>query len=521
MKRLYSTLVIALTLAMGCSKDKNEPQPAPAPTPPSTSVGVTSANVVGTWQVDEVQLSRSLTKEEIDCGKKTTLSFSENVLKISDYQYSNNECLLTEVFYKITIEDGKIYYFNEKNEKELIFVGNILDNKLIITNGKDGADKIILKKLNDNKPSLPAEKQATAEVSTTGASLSNISFEVLEKNADTYFLIEKKDFSGGSVSFDVKKFIGKELTFRAIDKNTNDIVGETSKTITEGNTTISIAVTKKVYTATITVTKNNVPQSNVKVFALDPMAISGFLLVTKIGATGLETHLAAVAKAQATTNTQGVVTFENLKSQYKSLTKYSFVVLKNKAPYYQLIELDMNGTAQTGKIALVDTPPPPAHQPIKLIVRVYDTDGNPLTNAKVQIGGASGKTDEEGKISFNGETNATYQYTITNECGTTKSGSVTTHAHDSDYTHIVNSFEPEKGNIVITNNSEGNNPYTVSVGSKSWIVEGGRTLTLTGKVGVTYNVRWKQNSGYIVYPTTGNKKVSISCKDRNVAVTFS
>lgn len=49
----------------------------------------------------------------------------------------------------------------------------------------------------------------------------------------------------------------------------------------------------------------------------------------------------------------------------------------------------------------------------------------------------------------------------------------------------------------------------------------GKTLNVKVKVGKEYKVEWKQISGYLIYPTTGSKKVLPTCKNKTVTVSFS
>ncbi|MDO4228801.1 MAG: hypothetical protein Q4C98_03240 [Capnocytophaga sp.] len=179
------------------------------------------------------------------------------------------------------------------------------------------------------------------------------------------------------------------------------------------------------------------------------------------------------------------------------------------------IELNLDGTANNnggnnngGDIV---------KQPADIVVVLTDTEGNPLSNATVVVGGITQKTDINGKTeAFKGETNSTYEWKATTACGETKIGRLTTGNRGLEYT--INTFTAEKGTLVLTNNSD--NPYTVTIGNKSWVINGNSTMNLTIALNTTYKVYYKQNSGYLVYPTTGDRTVKADCKSRTVAATF-
>lgn len=160
---------------------------------------------------------------------------------------------------------------------------------------------------------------------------------------------------------------------------------------------------------------------------------------------------------------------------------------------------------------------PIVRQPAEINVIIKDTEGNPLSGATVTVGGISKVTDVNGKASgFEGQTHTIYDWTVRTQCGETKRGTLSTGDKGLEYT--IDSFKSEKGTIVITNNSS--NPYTVTIGNQKWVIEGKRTLNLTAFYNTTYTVEWKQNSGYLIYPTTGSKNVKLDCNQGTVAVSF-
>lgn len=187
----------------------------------------------------------------------------------------------------------------------------------------------------------------------------------------------------------------------------------------------------------------------------------------------------------------------------------------------QTVELKLDGTANSnnngGNGGNNGGTPPVVKQPAQIDILIKDSEGNPLSGATVTVGGITKTTDSKGKAAgFNGETNSTYEWSVKTQCGETKNGTLSTKDRGLEYT--INSFRAEKGTIVITNNSS--NPYTVTIGNQKWVIEGKKTLNLTAFYNTTYTVEWKQNSGYLIYPTTGSKDVKLDCKQGTVAVTF-
>lgn len=205
------------------------------------------------------------------------------------------------------------------------------------------------------------EKQAKAQVSITGHLQENMQVQLLKKiSSNEYAIFEKKDFVGADVIFDVKKYIGQELFFWVIDKKTNRTIGKSSKVITEGNNAISIVLVKEkanqIYSAKITVLSKNVPQSGVKVYAIEPIGIhlfDNFVQAKMNLKNALDELIKQKTALEVTTDARGVATFENIQTLYSyENLKILFVVLKDKAPYYESLELKMEGTLQMGTISL-------------------------------------------------------------------------------------------------------------------------------------------------------------------------
>ncbi|MDO5104380.1 hypothetical protein [Capnocytophaga sp.] len=259
-------------------------------------------------------------------------------------------------------------------------------------------------------------------------------------------------------------------------------------------------------------------------YALSGIQASSFIITTLLAPINYERYIQTVEsayKTKAVTNSQGIATFDNLKPEYVNLAQYTFVVLTQTAPYYQSVQLTMNGTAQAGTISLSgsNNNQGGTNNEIPVTFYVYDTDYTPLENATVVVGGVSGKTDKEGSVGFRGKPNSAYDYQVVSECGEVKSGTVRTGA--SSHQEYVRGFTPQEGTISITNNSNGSNPYTITIGTKTWRLEAGKTLDVKVKLGKQYQVEWKQISGYLFYPTTGSKRVSPTCQNKKVTISFS
>lgn len=72
------------------------------------------------------------------------------------------------------------------------------------------------------------------------------------------------------------------------------------------------------------------------------------------------------------------------------------------------------------------------------------------------------------------------------------------------------------GTIMLKNISS--NPYTVTIGSEQYVVEGGATKTIETSLG-SKNINVRQKSGYILYPTVKDYTGTVTC-DEILTVTF-
>ena len=78
--------------------------------------------------------------------------------------------------------------------------------------------------------------------------------------------------------------------------------------------------------------------------------------------------------------------------------------------------------------------------------------------------------------------------------------------NNSGNANIVNPGQSKAGTIILINTSR--NPYTVQVNGQAYVIEGKTTKRYIGALG-TYTVSWKQNSGYVLYPTVGSTEVEL------------
>lgn len=89
--------------------------------------------------------------------------------------------------------------------------------------------------------------------------------------------------------------------------------------------------------------------------------------------------------------------------------------------------------------------------------------------------------------------------------------------NNSGNANIVNPGQSKAGTIILINTSR--NPYTVEVNGEAYVIEGKTTKRYIGALG-TYTVSWKQNSGYVLYPTEGSTEVELTGGQNTKEVRF-
>lgn len=533
MNRIVIFFVATLLLTIGCGKSDNGSDTPTPPSTPSVETKMTTDMLLGTWQLVEYEIKGKKMSQSTDieeakswqCNKQGTIAFSATVMKTTRYQYGlGNSCREDEFYDRYVIRDNKIYIFDDSNKEIYLFTVSALKDYLtMVREGEDG--KVAYKKLSAEQPTFPLGKQATLEITMLGNTLDNVKIGIHQEISEHIFEeVAEGSLTNGKASFDVKKYIGKELHFVLKNKTTNEYVSERVKvTITEGKNTISLTYAPKVYTANITVTQNNAPLANQKVYALSVFEFNSLKAMTNFASsfTIFEQTVESTFKTKSITNSQGVAIFENLKPQFSNLSQYTFVVLTKTAPYYKSVELNMDGTAQSGTILLSESAQGGTTNG-KTSVRFWlsGEKGEIILDATVQINGKTGYTNTNGMVMFEDmPENTNLEYTITTKkCKKITKGVHRTGKANTTTTVHLNTIDPEEGKMVIKNNSS--NPYTVKIGSQSWVLEGKDSIILNGELNTEYTVSWKQNSGYLIYPTTGSKNIAFTCQERVINVSF-
>lgn len=535
MKKIVSILTIFILVLTNCGKSDNGSDTPQAPSAPQ-NVAVTAETLLGTWQLVELETEGRKISQSTDaddkkawqCGKQGTIAFSSTIIKVTRYALNDDDsCEKAELYNKYVVKNSKIYGLDENNKEVYLFTVSITGDQLTLS--EDGnKDKLFYKKSSTTQPTAPVEKQATVEVTVTGSSLDNVKVEVLRQRQERVFEeVDEGNLVGGKVSLDVKKYIGSELYFVLKNKNTDEEVSERVKiTITEGKNVVALVYASKVYTANITVTQNNAPLANQKVYALSGVEFSSFASMATFAGSVYDTFVQSVEelyKTKATTNAQGIATFENLKSG-----QYTFVVLTRTAPYYKSVQLNMNGTAQAGTISLSGsnnqgggtTPIPTPKGKASVLFWLSGPNGEIILDATIEVNGVVKRTNTNGMATFNDmPENTNINYVITTKtCKKVTRGTHRTGNANTINTVRLDTIDPEEAELILQNNSS--NPYTVTIGSRNWVVDGKSSIKLSGNLNTSYEVSWKQNSGYLIYPTTGSEEVSPTCSNKTIKVSF-
>lgn len=223
-------------------------------------------------------------------------------------------------------------------------------------------------------------------------------------------------------------------------------------------------------------------------------------------------------KAAVNTNAEGIAVFENLKPEVSNLNGYTFFVVTSLDPYYQKVERIMDGTAQEATITLSDSQTQERKVPVTFYVK--DANNKAVKDAKVTVGTEVGTTDYLGLVDIQAPVNTQINYTVKTLCNQTKTGSYTTNPHITNMVMVtLTSAENcnSKGTLTLKNTSS--NPYTVKVGNRTFVMEGKSTETLEVAL-ETYTVSWKQNSGYMFYPTEGSTTAEFSSNRKSITISF-
>lgn len=542
MKRLstfFTVLsLIALTI-IGCSKDDggsdnngNNSGNGTGNSNGNSNTGqavtaITPDFLNGTWshvefEYDGVKFSNNANHQtEWNCVKKGSFVFTKNQVTLITNQYDDedNTCTENRGTFNYTVENGKVYLVVQ-GKKELLDITKAGDNIVVSIKDEDGkTTKRTLTKTSSNS-TAPAAKKATAKITVSGVTNG---IKVIVANStfkSSHVAVKEATVSNGSATIDVSEYIGRKLYF-IVEKDNEYLSTEVEKTIAEGDNTIALTATAKDYTVKIKVVNNGTAVSGKKVYAATSLSFDGIKYLITLSK-GDESKITPSLVKVVTTNEQGIATFENLRPEVSNLNKYTFFVVTSSSPYYKEVELAIDGTAKESTITLAGSQAQTRKVNVEFLVR----DSNEyLNNVKITIEGQTKSTNTIGSVKgyvvFELEQNKSFSYTATTPCGHTKTGSFTTNAYSNTVQVTLNTTEncnnQAKGTLIIKNNSK--NPYTVKVGSSTFVMEGKTTRTFEVAL-KTYTVSWKQNSGYAFYPTEGSYDAEFSSNNREITVSF-
>ena len=530
--------LIALSI-IGCSKDDggsdnngNNSGNGTGNSNGNSNTGQTVAAITpdflnGTWshvefEYDGVKFSNNANHQtEWNCVKKGSFVFTKNQVTLITNQYDDedNTCTENRGTFNYTVENGKVYLVVQ-GKKELLDITKAGDNIVVSIKDEDGkTTKRTLTKTSSNS-TAPAAKKATAKITVSGVTngvkviVANSTFK------SSHVAVKEATVSNGSATIDVSEYIGRKLYF-IVEKDNEYLSTEVEKTIAEGDNTIALTATAKDYTVKIKVVNNGTVVSGKKVYAATSLSFDGIKYLITLSK-GDESKITPSLVKVVTTNGQGIATFENLRPEVSNLNKYTFFVVTSSSPYYKEVELAIDGTAKESTITLAGS----QVQTRKVNVEFFVRDSNEyLNNVKITIEGQTKSTNTIGSVKgyvvFELEQNKSFSYTATTPCGHTKTGSFTTNAYSNMVQVTLNTTEncnnQAKGTLIIKNTSK--NPYTVKVGSSTFVMEGKTTRTFEVAL-ETYTVSWKQNSGYAFYPTEGSYDAEFSRNNREITVSF-
>ena len=544
MKRLstfFTVLsLIALTI-IGCSKDDGGSDNNGNNSGNGTGSGNGNSNsgqtvtaitpdfLNGTWSVvefeyDGVKFSNNANYRNMwNCIKQTTYVFTKTQITINSSQYDtdDNTCKRNTASFNYTVTNNKLSFMegSSKRESDLAKEGNNFTLSIKDDEGKTQKFTFSKSNANGNNGGSNNEiaKKATAKITVSGVTNGVKVIVATSTFKSSHVAVKEATVSNGSATIDVSEYIGRKLYF-IVEKDNEYLSTEVEKTIAEGDNTIALTATAKDYTVKIKVVSNGTAVSGKKVYAADSYTFQALSYGLKTG-NGNENLLTSTKNA--TTNAQGIATFSDFRPTYNN-QKYTFFVVTSSSPYYKEVELAIDGTAKESTITLAGSQAQTRKVNVEFLVR----DSNEyLNNVKITIEGQTKSTNTIGSVKgyvvFELEQNKSFSYTATTPCGHTKTGSFTTNAYSNMVQVTLNTTEncnnQAKGTLIIKNNSK--NPYTVKVGSSTFVMEGKTTRTFEVAL-ETYTVSWKQNSGYAFYPTEGSYDAEFSRNNREITVSF-
>ena len=530
MKKLLSIFAALCLIALSivaCSKqdEKNNND--------SSDNAITTDFLVGNWQpiefeIDGLKISNNPSyQKQWNCLKQTVYTFTKTQLSIaaSQFDVDNDRCVRNIGAFTYSINKNKLILVDTEGRTvvDIAKEGDYLSTITKDNNGK--TQKYTFRKVannggnnnsnNDNNNNNTA-KTATAQIIVSGVT-DGVVWVAETPFRGSVFLLESATVVNGKASIDVSGYIGKKLYF-IVRKDNEYLSTEVAKTITEGDNAITLIAVAKSYTAKIKVLSNGTPVNNKKVYATTNVYFLGIQALLIMSKGNAEQIPANNIKAAVNTNAEGIAVFENLKPEVSNLNGYTFFVVTSLEPYYQKVERTMDGTAQEATITLSDSQTQERKVPVTFYVK--DANNKAVKDAKVTVGTEVGTTNHSGLVDIQAPVNTQINYTVKTPCNQTKTGSYTTNPHITNMVMVtLTSAENcnSKGTLTLKNTSS--NPYTVKVGNRTFVMEGKSTETLEVAL-ETYTVSWKQNSGYMFYPTEGSTTAEFSSNRKSITISF-
>lgn len=523
-----AAICLATAFTVGCSKsDDSTPS-----TQTQTQTGggqtggeqqqqntVTTDFLQGTWKVEEAEEEGV----KYSTSTETAIQREWNAFKSTAFVFTNSELSIVEKYYDeptrtLVNRTTKFSYTLDKGKMQLSGTDNSAIERVVTREG----DKFIMKITNGGKttkltlvkgtPNEAVQKQAVAKVTITGTQVAGSKVLFYDQDPRPGGITNKgiKEITNGKVDFDVKEYIGKKLYFVVMDPRTNRFLSElVEHTITEGDNAISIALRAIQPTgAKITVTKDGNPLQNQDVYfatGVQLINFNGWKATQGILSYSKSLALTALEGAtKVTTDAQGVANASISAGFYKVV-----VLLDNDYKELDLTVVDEQVKEATISFTTVI-------QKVDVTFSVTDKDNRLWDDVEITVSGQTKRTSD-GRATFQLDANRNYSYTTKTPCRETKTGRFTT---TDARTVFVNYEVSSKGTIIVQNRSNGNNPYTVKVNGIERTVRGGADLEVRVPLNQEIQVSWKQISGYVFSPTTGERNVTTSCSEKVATVTF-
>lgn len=524
MKKNYTFLAaicLATAFTVGCSKSDDSTSSTQTQT--QTGGGQQQQNTVttdflqGTWKIEEVE------KEGIKYSTSTEVAIQRewNAFKSTAFVFTNNELRTIEKYYDEPTRTHvnrttKYSYTLDQGKMKLSGTDNSVTERVVTREG----DKFVMKITAEGKttkltlvkgtPNEAVQKQAVAKITITGTPVAGSKVLLYDQDPRPGGIANKeiKEITNGKADFDVKEYIGKKLYFVVMDPRTNRFLSElVEKNIVEGDNEIAITVAIQTG-AKITVTKNGTALQNEEVYFVGESSTLIYevwkMLVDRTSYNKNQAKEALKTLTKVQTNAQGVAEVSLSAGTYK-------VVLLEDNSFKETEVVVTDGQVKEVTIDLS-----PVAQKVDVTFSVTDKDNRLWDDVEITLLGQTKRTSD-GRATFQLDANRNYSYTTKTLCGEIKTGRFTT----TDTRTVFVDYEvSSKGTIIVQNRSNGNNPYTVKVNGIERTVQGGADLEVRVPLNQEIQVSWKQISGYVFSPTTGERNVTTSCSEKVATVTF-